>query len=81
MCANLKSPCMDSSSLLKLVLRSSLSPWKKNGYIQDQVDNTLFTKCPHDGKIFILMIYVDDCSYPGWCSWNCKSERENSFQH
>jgi hypothetical protein len=33
---------------------------KKQGYIQGQADHTLFTKFSLDGKIVVLIVYVDD---------------------
>ncbi|PNX73271.1 pentatricopeptide repeat-containing protein mitochondrial-like [Trifolium pratense] len=33
---------------------------KKQGYIQGQADHTLFTKFSKDGKIVVLIVYVDD---------------------
>jgi len=33
---------------------------KKQAHNQGQVHHTLFTKCSHDGKISILIVYVGD---------------------
>jgi hypothetical protein len=33
---------------------------KKQGYIQGQADHTLFTKFSRNGKIVVLIVYVDD---------------------
>jgi hypothetical protein len=38
---------------------------KKQGYIQRQADHTLFTKFSHDGKIIVLIVYVDDIILTG----------------
>ncbi|CAJ2645380.1 unnamed protein product [Trifolium pratense] len=38
---------------------------KKQGYIQGQADHTLFTKFSQDGKIVVLIVYVDDIVLTG----------------
>ncbi|KAK2414048.1 putative mitochondrial protein [Trifolium repens] len=38
---------------------------KKQGYIQGQADHTLFTKFSQDGKIAVLIVYVDDIVLTG----------------
>ena len=38
---------------------------KKQGYIQGQADHTLFTKFSHDGKVVVLIVYVDDIVLTG----------------
>ncbi|CAJ2666701.1 unnamed protein product [Trifolium pratense] len=38
---------------------------KKQGYIQGQTDHTLFTKFSQDGKIDVLIVYVDDIVLTG----------------
>ncbi|MCI43341.1 copia-type polyprotein, partial [Trifolium medium] len=38
---------------------------KKQGYIQGQTDHTLFTKFSQDGKIDVLVVYVDDIVLTG----------------
>ncbi|XP_050895755.1 uncharacterized mitochondrial protein AtMg00810-like [Lathyrus oleraceus] len=38
---------------------------KKQGYIQGQADHTLFTKFSHDGKVDVLIVYVDDIVLTG----------------
>ncbi|GAU31183.1 hypothetical protein TSUD_316080 [Trifolium subterraneum] len=38
---------------------------KKQGYIQGQTDHTLFTKFSQDGKIAVLIVYVDDIVLTG----------------
>ncbi|XP_050892193.1 uncharacterized mitochondrial protein AtMg00810-like [Lathyrus oleraceus] len=38
---------------------------KKQGYIQGQADHTLFTKFSHDGKVAVLIVYVDDIVLTG----------------
>ncbi|XP_050874974.1 uncharacterized mitochondrial protein AtMg00810-like [Lathyrus oleraceus] len=38
---------------------------KKQGYIQGQLDHTLFTKFSHDGKVIVLIVYVDDIVLTG----------------
>ncbi|CAJ2644587.1 unnamed protein product [Trifolium pratense] len=38
---------------------------KKQGYVQGQADHTLFTKFSRDGKIAILIVYVDDIVLTG----------------
>ena len=37
----------------------------KNGYFQCQADHTLFTKHSHEGKIAIIIVYVDDIILTG----------------
>ena len=39
---------------------------KKQGYIQGQVDHTLFAKFPHDGKVVALIVYVNDIVLTGY---------------
>lgn len=54
-------------------LKQSLRAWFKSfssavkifGYHQGQVDHTLFTKHSHDGKIYILIVYVNDIIIKG----------------
>ncbi|XP_050883738.1 uncharacterized mitochondrial protein AtMg00810-like [Lathyrus oleraceus] len=38
---------------------------KKQGYIQGQADHTLFTKFSHDGKVVVLIVYIDDIVLTG----------------
>jgi hypothetical protein len=38
---------------------------KKQGYIQGHVDHTLFTKFSHNGKVVVLIVYVDDIVLTG----------------
>ncbi|CAJ2657582.1 unnamed protein product [Trifolium pratense] len=38
---------------------------KKQGYVQGQADHTLFTKFSQDGKVAVLIVYVDDIVLPG----------------
>jgi len=38
---------------------------KKQGYIQGHADHTLFTKFSHDGKVVVLIVYVDDIVLTG----------------
>ncbi|CAJ2662733.1 unnamed protein product [Trifolium pratense] len=38
---------------------------KKQGYVQGQADHTLFTKFSQDGKVAVLIVYVDDIVLTG----------------
>ncbi|CAJ2638271.1 unnamed protein product [Trifolium pratense] len=52
-------------SLLELWFEKFTHSMKKQGYIQGQADHTLFTKFSKDGKIVVLIVYVDDIVLTG----------------